>query len=146
MGFASSLGRGEVRRRVTSRLRNVLSAAFLSRIGTPIVFDPLAPAAMAAILGRAIVSAVRTGAGRLGLNATVVCEEENVGAAVLAVRRPEEADSGARGLLELGRHLATEALLEMPAFGNKPAPCTLRVSAGTDGKITIHRLEGRPNA
>jgi len=146
LGFVTRPTPDDIRSDVASEIRHLLSAAFLSRVGSPILFEPLSSRALAAILERAMVSAVRTASERMHLNvADVVCADQ-VGDAVLSARELDASCSGARGLLELGRSLATEALLALlrhtPDLSGRvvrvtcgPA-CTLALEASSDPHIS----------
>jgi hypothetical protein len=113
IGFVDRRSRDDIHMDVCAALKNVFSPALCSRLGAPIVFDPLEASALAAIVQRGIVQALKTAVERLHLEISEVTCEPQVGASVIAARKPDVVSSGARGLLELGRTLATAALMAL---------------------------------
>jgi ATP-dependent Clp protease ATP-binding subunit ClpA len=126
-----------MRERVTSELRKMLSSAFFSRMGEPIVFSPLRGEALVIIIGREVEKAVRTGARRLGLEPGEIVVEKGVGALLLPSLRENVVSGGARTLLRKARDLVSAALLRLPA---EPLPDErLVVNATPSGEIIIRR-------
>lgn len=111
-GFGEGPTSKQVRRRVVSEIKKMLSGAFLSRIGTPILFDPLDGESVVRILERSVLAAVHAAAERLSIPLGSVELEEGIGSALLASLPLNLRSFGARALLEHGRTLAAEALLE----------------------------------
>ena len=60
IGFTHTTNKHEVRQRVIAEIKQMLSGAFLSRVGTPILYAPLDGGALALILERAIERALIT--------------------------------------------------------------------------------------
>jgi len=133
MGFGRSSGR-DVARRVESEVRLMLSSAFLSRIGTPILFEPLDGPALAAIVEKAVHDAVVTGAERLGTPAARVVLDAGLGEEAIKWMDANVTSYGARILQERGRSLAAEALV---AVQGQMGGCVVRVSMASNGKLVI---------
>jgi ATP-dependent Clp protease ATP-binding subunit ClpA len=103
-------------------LSQLFSRAFLSRIGTPIVYAPLDGDALGGIIERAMCDGIVTAAQRLNDGPVTVQVSE---AAVRAVRDAHHgggARLGARALLETSRERAVDIYLSRractPALGN----------------------------
>jgi hypothetical protein len=137
IGFQSDRDDRQRRQRVISELQNMLSGAFLSRIGSPILFRPLKGEALANIVLRAIEQALRSAAGRLHLPIQEILVLPEVGPGVLASLEASVTAFGARTLVEHGRSLAAQALLDLkrqkPDFGEK----VLEVGATPAGRLTL---------
>ncbi len=106
IGFNNTPSRVDVSRRVISEIKNMLSGAFLSRIGTPILFEPLDGYALSSIVERAIKRAVLSAAERLNLELMDLALDENLGSKVIASMKSNIVSFGARAILEHGRTLA----------------------------------------
>ncbi|MEW6386509.1 MAG: AAA family ATPase [Thermodesulfobacteriota bacterium] len=137
IGFNNIPSRREVKKRVVKELKNVLSGAFLSRVGTPILFEPLDGEALAVILERAIVAAVRAAAQRLQCSIREVICEPGLGRLFLSSLEISLTSFGARGLLEHGRSLAAQAFLDLQQRGDPLFGKILRVTARDYGKLVI---------
>jgi len=137
LGFQGAPTEREIRRRVEGEIKAMLSSAFLSRIGTPILFDPLDEGSLAAILERAILAAVRSGAQRLGVEAVEIVLEGELGGKVLASLEASVLTFGARALLEHGRTLAAAAVERFAREQGDERGGRLEVSALTDGELCI---------
>lgn len=136
-GFVDRRTRADIRRDVEAELKGVLSTALQSRLGTPILFEPLDQAALAAIIERALIDAVKTAAERLGQPVQDVVCGAGVGASLLAADDPDAEGSGARGLLEIGRAHATAALLRLVQNNAAIAQRVLRVSLDAHRQVTV---------
>jgi hypothetical protein len=111
IGFYYDQSRSNMKRRVSEEIKSMLSSAFLSRVGTPIVFDPLDGKALALIVERAVEEAAISAATRLKLNISKVIIESGTGEMVLKSLDTSLISFGARALLEHGRNLAAQAVL-----------------------------------
>jgi ATP-dependent Clp protease ATP-binding subunit ClpA len=137
IGFNQAPSDQAVRARVAAEIKRLLSSAFLSRIGTPILFAPLSGEALAAIIERAIKSAVQSAVDRLHLAGSEVVIAEGVGARVVSVMEASISSFGARALLEHGRALAAQAVIELQQTYPSVTGQTLMVSASPDGRLMI---------
>ena len=137
IGFKDGVQRRDVTADVAQHIKRMLSGAFLSRVGTPIVFQPLDGAALASIVERAARAAVRSAAERLHVEIQDVTLEEGLGARAVAVLEANVTSFGARALLEHGRRLASSAFLELAQSGIPIAGRALRIAFLPDGKMEV---------
>jgi hypothetical protein len=137
IGFNDAVSRRELTADVSAHIKRMLSGAFLSRVGTPIVFEPLDGAALAQIVERAIRAAVLSAAKHLHAGIAGVDLEEGLGARAVERMGADVTGSGARVLLEHGRSLASRAFLELRQASPELAGRRLRVSFETDGVLVI---------
>ncbi len=136
-GFGKGPSERVLRSHVMSEIKKMLSGAFLSRAGTPILFAPLTGPAIEIILERAIRTAVVAAADRLHLNVTKVEVKEGTGAVVRDHMDVNLCAFGARSLLEFGRSLAAQALMDLINLRGAGTVGTLYVQSGVDGKLFI---------
>jgi len=137
IGFQNRPDAREVRQRVVSELKTMLSGAFLSRIGTPILFEPLEGEALAAIVSRAIQAALKAAAKRLHLSIQEVVIAPEVARLVLASLETSVTAFGARTVLEHGRALAARAILDLQRQGEDFRGKTVEVFATSMGELTL---------
>jgi hypothetical protein len=137
IGFSRQISRRDISARVTSEIKRMLSGAFLSRVGTPIIFEPLDGAALASILEQTIRKAIASAASRTHWRIGDVVLEEGLGTAILDSMKLNVTSFGARTLLEQGRILAAEAFVEFIRQHDSLQERTLRVSMISDGKLAI---------
>jgi hypothetical protein len=137
IGFQTAPGEKERRQRVLAELQQMLSGAFLSRIGSPILFRPLEGSALAEIAARAIEQAITAAARRLQLDLREVVLEPEVGARVLASLETNVTTLGARTLAEHGRTLAAQALLELKRRGEHCQDRVLEIGATPAGRLIL---------
>jgi ATP-dependent Clp protease ATP-binding subunit ClpA len=136
-GFHQTVAPETVRARVVTEIKKYLSSAFLSRVGTPILFAPLDGEALAVIVERAIGAALRTAAERLQLGLSDIVIAPGTGAQVVVTLQANLTAFGARALLEHGRTQAATALLEFHQHNPKLKAPSLRVSARPDGQLVL---------
>jgi len=142
VGFNNTPTDSEVQQRVIAEIKHILSGAFLSRVGTPILFAPLEGEALSAILEETICKSVWTAANRMNLPVKKVVVAEQTGATLLASFTTGLTSFGARALLEFGRVLAAKAMLRF--FEATPVidSCTLLVTADPSyDKLLITKTE-----
>jgi ATP-dependent Clp protease ATP-binding subunit ClpA len=137
LGFGGAPSWREVQRRVSGEIKDMLSSAFLSRVGTPVVFRPLDEEALATVVERAIDGALRTAAERMGTAVAGVDLEAGLGAHVLRSLDADTTAFGARVLLEHGRLLAADAFLDLRQSGAIPTGALLTVTASDHGGLVI---------
>ena len=114
-GFGGTPSDQEVQDRVTGEIKGMLSSAFLSRIGQPILFAPLDGQALATILERVLREAIYCAAERLDIDLTEIHIDAGVGQALLHNREHTLSAFGARGLQEEARSQAAQAFLGLVA-------------------------------
>lgn len=133
IGFNHLPSHREVGKRIAFEIAGMLSGAFLSRVGTPVIFQPLSGEALAVIVERAIRKAVLSAADRLHSGISDVILEAGTGRKVIASMEPWVVSSGARALLEHGRAMAAGAMVELRQGGGswliKPLPFLQRAKA-----------------
>ena len=137
IGFLDTLTHRDITRQVSTHIKQMLSGAFLSRVGTPILFEPLDGSALAAILERTMRAALLAAADRLQLRVADVTVEPGTGAALLASLPASVTAFGARALLEHGRCLAAQAFLQLPAEGATLAGRRLRARHDAPGALRL---------
>lgn len=137
IGFNQDSSRDAITAKVVMEIKKMLSSAFLSRIGTPILFEPLNSESTAAILERAIQSAVVAAAKRLRLNSADIIVESGLGAKVISSLRTNLESFGARALLEYGRSLAADAVLRLSRESSSFCGKTLLISAGPNSQLSV---------
>jgi len=137
IGFNDAVSRRQLTADVSDHIKRMLSGAFLSRVGTPIVFDPLDGAALAMIVERAVQAAVVSAANHLHADIVGVVLEEDLGDRAVALLESRMVSSGARALLEQGRSLASRAFLDLREHIPGLSRRTLRVYFDPDGNMRI---------
>ncbi len=141
VGFRGPPSRHEVTERVLSELRGFVSSAFLSRLGAPVLFEPLDETSWAEILERAVRTAVTTSLGRLKFDVGEVQLDAAVGARVMASLDKDIETLGSRALLEHGRALAAAAVAELQRRNELLAGRAVHVTAAEDGRLMIEAVE-----
>jgi len=138
IGFTNAPTRQDVNKRVVSEIKMMLSSAFVSRIGTPILFEPLDGEALDAIVELAVRKAIVSAAERLHAPVRDIELEKGLGSRVIATLEASVSSFGARALLEHGRSVAATAFVELHQRGVEIKGKTLHVSAAFGGKLVIH--------
>ena len=136
-GFSRTPNRKEVTRGVAAEVKSLLSGAFLSRIGTPIIFDPLEGIALVQLIERAIRNAVRSAVDRLSFPVAEVAVEPGCGEAVLACFQSNLVSFGARSLLEHARDLSSRAVLAWVRSAPPDNSSKFTVSVDPDGYLFV---------
>ncbi|MEI7899949.1 MAG: AAA family ATPase [bacterium] len=137
IGFNDSVSRCQLTADVAAHIKRMLSGAFLSRVGTPIVFDPLDGAALALIVERAVKAAVLSAAFHLHAGIADVVLEAGLGVRAVKLLESKIVSSGARALLEHGRCLAARAFLDFQQRTPDLSRRVLRVFFDPDGNMRI---------
>lgn len=137
IGFTDYLTRREITADVSEHIKRMLSGAFLSRVGTPVLFEPLNGTALAMIVERAIKAAIMSAASHLraGINGVVL--EDGLGRRAIELLESRVVCYGARALLEHGRCLASRAFLDLREKTPDLTGSTLRVLFNDEGNILI---------
>ncbi|MBN2372925.1 ATP-dependent Clp protease ATP-binding subunit [bacterium] len=138
IGFNNIPSQGDVRKRVIAEIKGMLSSAFLSRVGTPIIFEPLDGEALAAIIERAIKRAIIVAAERLHCPIQNVVLESGLGARVISSLPQNIHSFGARALLEKGRSMAAEALTAKWLRDRSFAGKSLFISVDSNSRIVVN--------
>ena len=141
MGFAHSSTHKDVTAKVSDEIRDMLSSAFLSRVGTPILFEPLTGDALGQVVELAITTAVNAAAERMGHRIQGVEVREGTGVGLVASLEAGQVSFGARLLLEQGRTKAAEAFMRLHRSGVSVDGTTLSVACEGDG-LAISTSQG----
>ena len=137
IGFNNSPSQEEVAKRVISEIKMMLSGAFLSRVGTPILFEPLSGDALSTILERTVLTAVTSAASRLGMDLGHIAAAGGIGQRILSSMKKNILSFGARAILEHGRTLAAEAFIEFIRTTSFRETDFVKVSATPEGRLLI---------
>lgn len=132
VGFGGGPTMTDIRREVQKEIKNMVSGAFLSRLGEPILFEPLSMDARITIVDHALRAAAHTMLNRLGSDDIhVEIEEYAVRELVLGFDR-SVMTFGARGLVDMARRSVVRALLPwyQENLGNLPASIYFATSEG----------------
>jgi hypothetical protein len=135
VGFGPPPDGDELDRLVAREIGGMLSTAWVSRMGTPIVFRPLSGDALGELVERAVAEALRSGFGRLGLGAPALELEPGLGVRLYAEIARRVSSLGARAAFEHARAEAAAAVLDAPP-GAAAAP-RLRASLGPGGNLIL---------
>lgn len=140
ISFNNFVSRKDIRQRVLKKLKEMLSSAFISRVGQPILYDPLDAATRALILERTMVQAVQIAARRMGWDEIQVMLTPDVGMALLQELKEGPANQGAREVLERSRSLAANAFLGF--FKDNPSlpPRGLRIVTRKEGILDVEAI------
>ena len=128
LGFGAEPSRAEIRAAVQSELKQLFSAAFLSRVGPAIVFDEIDESGLAAIVERAVVHSIETAASRMDVPLQGLTLEAGLGSDILADTRIDSASLGARIAQERGRRLGAIAFTRHVADCGHSRPCHLHAT------------------
>jgi hypothetical protein len=137
IGFNNNPTRRDVRRRVATEIKTMLSGAFLSRIGTPIIFEPLDKAALSSLLEKTVKNAILSASERMCINAQDVLFENELGVKIIESLEANIITFGARAVLEHGRTLAANAFMEFIRKGDGIEKSSFHVTADAYGKVVI---------
>lgn len=111
LGFNNEPSETEVQKRVSTEIKRTFSSAFLSRIGLPILFEPLAGDALAVIIERVVLNSIRMSGERTGMAIDSIQLEQGLGVKVMATLEASLLSYGARAIIEHGRNLAAQAFI-----------------------------------
>ncbi len=137
IGFQDQTSDREIRNTVLSEIRDLFSGAFLSRIGTPILFRPLDGPALALIVERAIRASIWAAASRMRMNVDEVRVEPSVGSRVIGRMDTHVLAFGARAIIEEARSLAAEAFMEFLRKNRAGSSAVWIVDADSDERLTL---------
>ena len=137
IGFQQNPSRAQVTREAVTEMKQMLSNAFLGRIGTPVFYESLTGDALAQILERSMKEALCTAIRRLSLEVGAVRLAEGIGPTVLRSLQANLSSFGARALLEHGRRLAAMALNEWVSNDPDGLATELVLDSGESGKLVI---------
>jgi len=139
IGFQKQPSRKTIQKDIIAEIKQLLSGAFLSRIGTPIFFQSLDGFALAIILEKAMRQAILTAAKRLGINIKGVQIEGNLGQMVTRSLDVNIMAFGARALLEQGRSIAADAFVELQSMDSDLDGQMLILTMNKESQVELKR-------
>jgi hypothetical protein len=137
IGYDNRPSNRELTREVIKEVKLMTSSAFLSRVGTPILFDPLEGRTLGVIVEGVIRQAIPLAIARLGLSIESIRYENDVGQKVLDSMQTNVLTLGARTLLEHGRKLASQSVMEFRKRGDFAGCTQLTVSVSPQGALIM---------
>ncbi|NKB35373.1 MAG: AAA domain-containing protein [Pseudomonadales bacterium] len=137
IGFASSSDPEEIKSRVNEEIKNMLSSAFVSRVGSPILFSSLTDNAVGEIINRVIQRAASTALARLGFPSINIAVDAMTGIRINQQLPANTRTMGARLLNETGRSLAVNAVSEWVQQYPLEKKSNLLIAANAKGQINI---------
>ena len=110
IGFENTPTSSNIAGKVAAEIKGMLSSAFLSRVGRPILFDPLRGETLGRIIEQAIAASIPTAAERLGQPIGGIEVVPGTGMKLMASLNSSIISFGARLLIQEGRFRAGDAL------------------------------------
>lgn len=127
IGFGNDPTMEDIRRDVQKEIKNMVSGAFLSRLGEPVLFAPLSDAAKIAIVRLALRDAMLTGLERLGLGGIAVSVDDAAAEGLSCGGNASAVTFGARGLVDMARSQVVKVLLDAHTGGRLALAQALRI-------------------
>lgn len=137
VGFGNGPTMTDIRREVQKEIKDMVSGAFLSRLGEPILFEPLSMDARIAIVDLALKTAAETMLYRLGCNNIHVGIEEYAVRELVSRFDRNVMTFGARGLVDMARRSVVRALLPWYRENRENPPSSVFFAATEDGRLEI---------
>jgi ATP-dependent Clp protease ATP-binding subunit ClpA len=137
LGFGDQPSHREVGQRVIGEIKEMLSGAFLSRVGTPILFDPLTGSVLAQIAERAVESSLAAALPRLEMEPAEIIVDPAVGETVVEAMEVSIISFGVRALVERARSLSADAVLAIERRGLSVKGKRVKVLVGEAGSLTL---------
>jgi len=137
LGFGKGPSYDVVQSSVIAEVKGMLSGALLSRLGSPILYEPLEGAALARILEMAVEKALQSALDRLGLQPSAIKLADGLGQQLIGAMQANVKTFGARAILEHGRHLAAQAALTNITASDAGLNADIMISATADGGLKI---------
>jgi hypothetical protein len=136
IGFGEGPAEAQIMKDVIKAVKDLFSSAFISRIGTPILFDPLNGNDVTEILVRGIRASAELALQRLAVPVRIIEIESDVGIKVLDAMKTGTITFGARKLLEHARQLTSKAVISLTQSKGK-IPRSLVISTQTGAELII---------
>jgi hypothetical protein len=137
LGFGKGPSFDEIQRSVVGEVKQMLSGALLSRLGAPVLFEPLEGNALARILETSIEKAVIAALQRMGRKPQTVKVTEGLGEQLIGFMKANVKSFGARAILEYGRKLAAKAVLTSLSSRSGGKTDEVIVSIADDNQLQI---------
>ena len=139
IGFQPDPSRPQVIKDAVTEMKQMLSSAFLSRIGTPVFFDSLNGDALEIILEKSMEKALKTAVKRLSLEVRAVRLADGIGHLVQQSLQANLRSFGARALHEHGRRLAARALADWVRDESGHLVQELILDSNANGRLFIRK-------
>jgi len=137
IGFQKPPSTKTIQKDIVAEIKQLLSGAFLSRIGTPVFFRSLDGDALGIILEKAMRRAILSAANRLGISIKGVRLEDGLGRQVIRMIDVNIMAFGARALLEQGRSIAADAFLKLQHTSSNFEGQTLNLTVNKANQIEL---------
>jgi ATP-dependent Clp protease ATP-binding subunit ClpA len=137
LGFNNTPDLQSIKKNIRKEIKNLFSAAFLSRLGNPILFFPIREDALPALLEMALKNSLRTSFLNLGAPSCDISIVPGTAEALLSANYQPEASSGARGVYELARNLVTQEVSKMLGPLRTRGITQSVISMGSDKTLNI---------
>lgn len=111
VGFGGSADSLEIRKRIIKELKKTFSTAFVSRMGKPVIFNPLTGSAKKKIIESACIKAIDESMKRLNVGISGISVTEDAIQQILTACSEMDMTSGARGIIETSRQMVADAVL-----------------------------------
>jgi ATP-dependent Clp protease ATP-binding subunit ClpA len=120
----------------------MFSTAFLSRIGEPILFNPLDGKALGEIIERSIRKAMDLAAERTGMAVSEFALAKGLGEKLLAGMTSNILSFGARAIIEHARNLFSKAFLEFKGSGHfQKGNLGLKLVLDSKNKMVLKKIK-----
>jgi len=146
VGFGNTPTQAEIRRDVCREIRHMVSGAFLSRIGEPILFAPLTGETRVRIVERALRHAVETALNRMGASSFRIDIAQGAGQRIVEGLDRTAITFGARGLVERARAEAARIVVEAHENHRVPVTGTAHVALNESGSLELRFCQDNINA
>lgn len=137
VGFNGTVTEREVRANVIKHMKAMLSGAFVSRVGSPILFDPLNGDALATIAVHAVQAALPRAASRLGIDVGPVEVPAGVAQRLVALAGDDIPSFGARALVDSIGERVSECAVRNTEILREADGCALRFSFNDLGSLVL---------
>jgi ATP-dependent Clp protease ATP-binding subunit ClpA len=137
LGFVQAESNLSVVTKVENEIKTILSTAFLSRVGVPILFAPLSAETLSIIAERAVKSAILMAAKNLKFPVIDVDVESGLGTRLISSLSGNVTTYGARRILEHGRYLAARAVIDFSDSKPLHSNGRLRVRFNSDNQMVL---------
>ena len=136
-GFENIPSDSEIRKSVDTHIKQMFSGAFLSRIGSPILFDILSGDTLAIIIERTVLESLQLSFQRAHMQVKEISLANGLGKSVLTRMNKNITSYGARIIIDEARALAAEAFLDFKNWKPGKKPASVQVSMDRSGRLTL---------
>jgi len=144
-GFNSNPCPKDIKQNVNKEIKGMFSNAFLSRIGNPILFEPLKGESLAKILEKGLQTSFYSAFERMNIEIAELNIEKNIGLKIISGLESNFISFGARYLIDLSRNLASNALIEFMNQNKERKNCHINAFWDNDKNLKLKLLERMEN-